>query len=103
MIKVLLDHNLHRKLKQSLPNHEVVTTREMGWEAYDNGDLLVRAVDKRFDVFLTCDASIPYQQNAAKYDIGIVVIRAYDNRFNTHIHFIEEIEKALSSVIALLN
>jgi predicted nuclease of predicted toxin-antitoxin system len=96
-MRVLLDHNLDRRLKKHLLRHEVKTTFEMGWQSLSNGKLLAYAI-KEFDVFLTCDANIKHQHNISQYNIGIVTIRASDNRLITHAQMINEIEEAITKV-----
>ena len=96
-MKVLFDHNLDRRLKKYLLEHDVKTTFEMGWQNLSNGKLLSNAV-KEFEVFLTCDANIKNQNSISIYDIGIVVIRAFDNRLVTHSHMMNEVEEAIIKV-----
>ena len=72
MIRVLLDENLPRKLKGSL-DAEATTVPERGWGGIKNGDLLQRA-EAEFDLFITSDQNIRYQQNLAGRKIAIVVL-----------------------------
>ncbi|MGE0392136.1 MAG: DUF5615 family PIN-like protein [Vicinamibacterales bacterium] len=78
-MRVLLDECLPRRLKQSLPGHEVRTVPEMGWASKKNGELLGLAAT-RFDVFLTVDRNLSYQQPVLRFDIALVVLRARGNR-----------------------
>jgi hypothetical protein len=96
-MKVLFDHNLDRRLRKHLLDHDVKTTFEMGWQNLSNGKLLTKAV-KEFEVFLTCDGNIKYQSSINSYNIGIVVIRAFDNRLVTHSHMMNEVEEAIVRV-----
>lgn len=78
-MKVLLDECLDQRLANSLQIHEVKTAPEMGWAGLKNGQLLTLAqVD--FDVFVTVDRNLPYQQNHPKYSIAVVVLRTKSNR-----------------------
>jgi hypothetical protein len=77
-MRVLLDECVPRALRRELPAHEVKTVAEVGWAGLKNGDLLQRAA-KQFDVFLTIDHSLEYQQNIAGLTLAIVVIRATSN------------------------
>lgn len=61
-MRVLLDECLPRKLKQELGGHEVRTAQEEGWAGLKNGALL-QAAAGRFDVLLTVDRNIAFQQN----------------------------------------
>jgi hypothetical protein len=75
---VLLDECTPRKLRRDLPGHEVRTVGEMGWGGTKNGALLQRAAGE-FDVLLTVDANIEFQQNPALLPIAVVVLVALSN------------------------
>ncbi len=77
-MRVLLDECLPRKLRRELPEHEVRTVLEAGWSGTRNGDLLRRAA-AQFDVFITIDANIQYQQNTRDLPLAIVVLVAHSN------------------------
>lgn len=55
---------------------------EMGWSGKKNGELL-RLMSGKFDVFLTVDRNIRYQQKLEAHKIALVVVVAYDNRYAT--------------------
>jgi hypothetical protein len=71
--RVLFDENVPRLLRRSLPDFEIRTVQEEGWGSFRNGDLLARAVG-RFDVLLTADRRMQYQQKLPAFNIGVVVI-----------------------------
>lgn len=73
MIRVLFDENLPRLLRRKLPEFEIRTVQEEGWGAFKNGELLRRA-EGRFDVLLTADRRMQYQQKLTAFGIGVVVI-----------------------------
>jgi hypothetical protein len=75
---VLLDECVPRKLKRELPGHDVRTVTEMGWSGIKNGPLLRRA-SQEFDVFLTVDQGVEYQQNLAGLTLAVVVMVAKTN------------------------
>lgn len=83
-MKILFDHNIPRALRHDLVGHEVVTAREMGWERERNGELLALA-DASFDVLVTCDRKMAYQQNIERLvtRLSVVVLIAPDNRVPT--------------------
>ncbi len=97
-MKVLLDHNLDRRLKTHLEPIECATTFEQGWSELTNGELLSAAEGAGFDVLLNADASIPKQQNITGRTISIVVLRAADNRRQTHIEMLDLIVSAVVSI-----
>ena len=78
-MKVLLDECLDRRLKLQLADHEVKSVAEMGWAGMANGALLSVAQNE-FDVFLTVDASLPYQQNLQGFQIAVILLRARTTR-----------------------
>lgn len=78
-MKLLLDESLPRSLKGELTSHDVVTVPEKGWAGKDNGELL-QLSSAEFDVFVTADQGLQYQQNLAGYDIAVVTLAATSNR-----------------------
>ena len=78
-MRVLLDECLPRKLKRDLAGHDARTVPEMGWASKENGDLLGLAA-VQFDVFLTVDRNLSYQQDLGRFNIAIVVLVSPGNR-----------------------
>ncbi len=77
-MNILFDHCMPKPLRKHLRPHTVKTTLEMGWDGLANGDLL-REAQTQFDVLLTTDTNIKYQQSIRQYDIGLIVLRALSN------------------------
>lgn len=77
-MRVLLDECLPRRLKRELAGHDARTVPEMGWASKRNGELLALAVGE-FDVFLTADRNLSYQQDVSAFDIAVVVLVARSN------------------------
>jgi hypothetical protein len=71
--RVLFDENLPRLLRRRLPDFVIRTVQEEGWGSLQNGELLRRA-ERHFDVFLTADRRMQYQQKLTSFGIGVVVI-----------------------------
>ena len=78
-MRVLLDECLPRKLKRDLAGHDTRTVPEMGWASKENGDLLGLAAG-HFDVFLTVDRNLSYQQDMGRFSIAVVVLVARGNQ-----------------------
>lgn len=95
MKRVLLDENLPRKLRRDLPEFFVRTVQEENWTSFANGELLGRAQD-RFDVLLTADRRLQFQQNLARFNIGVVVILTVSLQYSRIRVAIEEIRRALA-------
>ena len=79
-MRVLLDECLPRKFKHSLPGHECETVPEAGLSGRKNGDLLSLAEQGGFEIFLTMDKGVEYEQNLRGRGIGIIILRARSNR-----------------------
>lgn len=77
-MRVLLDECVPRALRDQLPGHDVKTVSETGWTGVKNGELLRLAAD-RFDVLLTVDRNLEYQQNFQGAAIAVVVVHARSN------------------------
>ena len=96
-MKVLLDECVPRKLKAEIANHEVSTVTENGWSGLKNGELLGLA-EAEFDVFLTTDQNLSFQQNLPRFNIGVVVLAARNTRFKTLVQSLPAILEALDQV-----
>ena len=94
-MKLLLDENIPRKLKNDLPHHDVFTIREMNWDGKENGALLKLMIEHEFEALITGDKNIPFQQNFQKYPIPVLVLNALDNTYETIRLFAPVIEKAI--------
>lgn len=77
-MRVLLDECVPRSFRGELPGHEVRTVAELGWAGTRNG-LLLRRAAAQFDVFLTVDQGIEFQQYLTGVDLAIVVVVARSN------------------------
>jgi hypothetical protein len=77
-MRVLLDECLPRKLKHDVRADFVRTVPEMGWASIENGALL-RLAQLEFDVFITRDRNLEYQQNLAAFDLAVIVLLAPTN------------------------
>ena len=73
-MRVVFDNNVPAPLRRHLVEHEVFTAREMGWHELGNGNLLSAAERSGFDVMVTGDKNLSYQQNLARRDIALVVL-----------------------------
>jgi hypothetical protein len=76
-VKVLLDECVDWRLGREIAAHDVKTARQMGWTTIRNGKLLALA-SEQFDVFVTVDRNLSFQQNMVSYTIAVVVLRARD-------------------------
>lgn len=77
-MKVLLDHNIPAKIRRLLANHDTYTAQQMRWDQFGNGDLLRASEINGFEVCLTADQGIFYQQNNRTRLIALVVLSTND-------------------------
>jgi hypothetical protein len=75
----LLDEQLPRQLAREFPGHEVSTVQQQGWAGLGNGELLRRAAAAGFDVFVTADQNLEFQQNLAQSPLYVLVLIAPSN------------------------
>ena len=73
-MRILFDHGTPTPLRSSLTDHRITRTQDMGWDKLSNGELLTAAEQAGFEVFLTTDKNIRYQQNLAGRKIALVVL-----------------------------
>jgi PIN like domain len=79
-MRILLDECVPRPLRHELPGHDVRTVPEMGWAGKKNGELLQLMAQQAFEVFLTVDQNLRFQQNLSGAGVGIIVLVAPTNR-----------------------
>src|SRR5882724_5334387 len=79
-MRILLDECVPRPFRRELSGHEVRTIPEMHWEGKRNGVLLSLMSNEGFEVLITTDQNLRYQQNPAPFGIAIVVMMAASNR-----------------------
>ena len=73
-MRVLFDQGTSVPLRQGLDGHHVSTAYELGWATLKNGDLLRSAEEQGFEVLVTTDTNLRYQQNLAARRIAVVVL-----------------------------
>jgi len=96
-VQLLLDECVPKRLRQSLPSHHVRTVPEMGWAGKENGALLAVA-ESEFDVLITVDQKLKYQQSVAERNIAVVVLVARRNKIEFLRLLVPEIERILVAI-----
>lgn len=94
---ILLDESLPRRLSRALAEHTVTTVVEAGWSGVKNGKLLALAAGQ-YDVFVTADRNLQYQQNLSSLPLAVVVLVAYDNRLPTLLQLVPELLVCLAKL-----
>jgi hypothetical protein len=95
-VRVLLDESVPRQLAPLLAGHAVVTAQHAGYGGLRNGELLPRATGQ-FDVLVTGDQSLEYQQNVRLHGIAVVVVAARNNRVATILALTDRILAAMAA------
>ncbi|HSK70221.1 MAG TPA: DUF5615 family PIN-like protein [Pyrinomonadaceae bacterium] len=100
-MKLLLDENLPKRLKQDFAEYQIFTVREMGWNSKKNGELLDAMTSENFDVLLTFDRNLEFQQNLDKYNLRVIVLIAPINTYKVLSDLVPnikiELQKSLKS------
>ena len=73
-MKILFDNGTPKPIQRNLPGHEVSHARKIGWHELGNGELIRQAENAGYEVLLTTDKNIRYQQNLANRTIALVVL-----------------------------
>ena len=83
-MKILLDENVPTKVKYDFgEGFETFTVKDIGWLGKKNGELLGLAVFNNFDIFLTLDKNLRFQQSINKFDLKFIILIAVDNKHQT--------------------
>lgn len=95
-MKLLLDENLPHDLRHFLTGHDVFTVAYMGWKSIENGDLLLAASNAGFDVMLTLDSGVEYEQHLAALPVSVLIIKCKSSRIDDLRPLVREILSALT-------
>lgn len=79
-VRILVDESLPRQLVPLLIGHDARMVQAEGWSSIKNGELLRRAAAAGFEVFVTPDRKLEYQQHMPRVGVAVIVLRAHTNR-----------------------
>lgn len=96
MKRVLFDHCVPKPLRRRLTGFQIRTCYEEGWDALHNGELLAAAEAAGFDVFVTADQNLRYQQNLRARRIAVIELP--QNRLAILLLLVPAIQHALTSI-----
>jgi predicted nuclease of predicted toxin-antitoxin system len=96
-MKLLLDENLPKRLKNDFSEHEIFHVSDLGWNGVKNGELLKLMLANSFDVLLTFDKNLRYQQNFQKYPISVFVLVAERNQYVLLAPLVDSIKQNLDN------
>lgn len=94
---ILIDECLPKKLKRELLGHTVFTVQEKGWVGMKNGELL-RRTENEFNVWVTANQNIEYQQNIKQFDIAVVVLVALRNELEALLPLVSQLQRVLQAI-----
>jgi predicted nuclease of predicted toxin-antitoxin system len=89
-VRLLLDESIPRRLARHLTGVEVDTVYDRKWSGLTNGELL-RAAEPDYDVFVTVDQNLQYQQNLQGFQIRVAVLAARTNRLDDLLPLVPEL------------
>lgn len=97
MRRVLFDEDVPRQLRRDLQGFDILTAVEIGWSGLKNGELL-RKAEARFDVFITADRNLRFQQNLSAFAIGVVVLEGGSTKLEDLRPLVSELRRAIETV-----
>jgi predicted nuclease of predicted toxin-antitoxin system len=78
-MRILLDECIDRRLAREFVGYEIKTVPQMGWAGIKDRELLVLA-EVEFDIFITVDRNLSFQQNLLQFDLSLIALQTYSNR-----------------------
>ena len=97
-MRVLLDECLPKRLAKDITRHDVRTVSEMWWSGKKNGELLRLMVSHNFQIFVTTDQNLRYEQNLSLLDVAVVVLAAPSNRLRDLIPLLPSLILTLETI-----
>jgi len=97
-MKLLLDENLPRKLRNEIIGHNVFAVAFMGWSGVENGDLLAKAAAEGFDAQITTDRGLEYEQHLGALPLSVIILLTTANTMEAIRPLYGALNSALKSV-----
>ena len=95
-MRILFDEQLPRQLTREIPGHAVRTVQQQGWAGLGNGELLRRAASHGFQVFVTADQNLQFQQNLSGSPLAAIVLAPRSNALEDLIPLVPALLDALT-------
>jgi len=89
-MRVLLDECLNWRLAREMPGHSVSSVQRMGWSGIKNGQLLALA-ENQFDVFITGDRNLSFQQNVGRTRLSVIVLAGMSTKLKDTVPLMERV------------
>jgi predicted nuclease of predicted toxin-antitoxin system len=96
-MRVLIDECVDPRVKALFGDQEVATVHEQGWDTLEDGPLLSHA-QEQFDVLVTIDANLEFQQNLSKLQIALIVLHVPKNQIAHYRAIRKELLAAIEKV-----
>ena len=96
-MKILLDECVTKRLKKHLNNFDVFTVRELNLSGIKNGKLMTYCSDNKFDILLTIDKNLMFQQNLENYPVTIVVFNSLSSKIEELVLFVPSFKNQINS------
>ena len=96
-MRILIDECLDWRLSRGLPGHTVSSVQKMGWSGIKNGKLLALA-EANFDVFLTGDRNLSFQQNIPSLCLAVIVLSAGSTQLKDTLPLMERVLALIPSI-----
>ena len=96
-MRILIDECLDWRLCKTLAGHQCLSVVERGWSGFTNGQLLHLA-EREFDVFLTGDRNLAFQQNLTQFDLAVIVLEAPSTRLADTAPLMSQVRSVLATV-----
>lgn len=97
-MRILIDECLPKHLAQIIPTHQTDAVVSVGWSGKKNGELLKLAEAARYDVFITADQNLQYQQNLKNREIAIIVLKLESIRMQSIQVILPQLLQMLQSI-----
>lgn len=98
-MRILIDECLDWRLGRALTGHDCASVQKMGWSGIKNGTLLALAQEE-FDVFLTADRNLSFQQNTTRFQIAVVVLVAGSTQLQKTLPLMTQVLSLLPGLVS---
>ncbi len=95
-MKILLDECVDSRLASQFSEFDVQTVHDRGWSGITNGKLLALA-QVEFDVFVTVDRNLTFQQNIPKFSLAVILVHCVSNRLADLVSLVPDIQRVIPS------
>jgi predicted nuclease of predicted toxin-antitoxin system len=97
-MKILLDECVTKRLKDHLKEYEVLTVRELNLSGIKNGKLMTFCVENNFDILLTIDKNLMFQQNLDQYPLTIVILNSRTSKIEELVTFLPSFKSQINNL-----